>query len=155
MSIKNFTYGVITVTDGLGNSLVFTFDGLFSLNVPGREITFADDRGSLPATPCPIRGKQQMMTASLNALVQTLSNAGSAVHADLAMGELGSGFIGANWQSTGGASDIYLGVHVDFTDGVTNFRLPNCKIRGNFTEAAEGNRVDYQIECPHAYPTIS
>ncbi len=155
MSIKNYTYGVITATDGLANVVTFTFDGSFVLNIPGRAITFAKDRGALPATPCSIRGDQQEMTGSFTGLVEQITNNGSAITPDLVFGELGSGYIGSNWQSTGGAVDIYLGLDLAYSDGANSFTLPDTKLIGNFTEAEEGNRVDFSFVCPHAYPTLA
>ncbi len=155
MSIRNFTYGVIRAIDGLGNDVTFTFDGSFVLNIPGRAITFAKDRGKLPDTPCPIRGAEQEMTGSFTAMVEAITNNGSPVTPDLVFGELGSGYIGSNWQSTNGPADIYLGLDIEFTDGVNAFTLRDCKLIGNYTEAEEGNRVDFSFVCPHAYPDLT
>lgn len=149
------TFGVITATDGLGNVVTFTFDGSFVLNVLGRTITFGTDRGQLPDVPCPIRGPQQPMTGSFNALVKEITNNGSPAEADLVFGELGSGFIGSNFQSTNGGADIYLGMNLKYTDGVNSFVLRDCLLRGNYTETEEGNRVDFTFTCPHAYPDLA
>ncbi len=156
MAIWNITHGVLTITENGGSSLTFTFDGEFQVNIPGRTITFAKDRGALPATPVPIRGEQNSMTGSFKAKIQQITNASSDNVNDLILAETGAGNVGSGWTSTtGGATSPYMGVNLDYTDGVDVMRFPDSNLRGNFAELLEGNEMNFTFECPHAYPTLN
>jgi hypothetical protein len=156
MAIYNFTDGVITwLDDGGGNTLEVTFDGSFTLDVPGRQITFAKDRGELPATPEPIVGPEQEMTVSFDAKVQSITSNGAAVPGDVVFGEFGSGYIATNWQSTLGASARAFLLDLTYFDGLKTIRLNDGKYVGKYQEAEDGNFLSFTGTIPHAYPTIS
>jgi hypothetical protein len=156
MALKNFRNGVITFRDAGIQELEFTFDGLFTLEIPGVPIDFALDRGALPDVPEPLRQNEEPMSGSFDAIIDDLTDDAAFVPGDFVFGETGTGFVGSNWVSTvAGTSPDVLLVDIEFTDGETTFTLPDCMVRGNFAEAEDGDKLTFNYVCPHAYPTLS
>lgn len=156
MTIRNYRTGVITFQDGTAitpNTLAVTFDGNFTVDIPGVEVIVAKDRGELPANPCLIEGDEMEITGSFDALVQgDLSDNSTDQIGDVILGEDGSGAIGSGWTST--TSDTFT-LDILYTDGNVTLQFDDCIIRGSYAEAKEGNRLSFTFTCPHAWPTVT
>lgn len=157
MSIITERNGVITIKDGSGTpkTITLTFDGAFTLNIPGTDVTFHKDRGVLPDPPVPTLGEDQPMTGSLSAKVQKLSDAAAATLLDLLNAAAGGGYIGSTpWVSTVSGSGRIL-VDLTYTDGSKTYAMEDCALTGSIKEGMEATTVDISFTCPHPYPTIS
>lgn len=156
MTIRNYRTGVLTFKDGTAitpEELALTFDGNFTVDIPGVEVIVAKDRGELPATPELIDGDEMEMTGSFDALVQgDLSDATTDQIGDILLGEDGSGAIGTGWTST--TADTFT-LDIEYTDGNVTLAFPDCIIRGSYAESKEGNRLSFTFTCPHAWPTVT
>ena len=156
MALKNFRTGVIKFKDAGVQELEFTFDGLFTLEIPGVPIDWATDRVKLPDVPEPLLQNEEPMTGTFDAMIAELTDDTVFTPGDFVFGENGTGFVGTNWVSTINAtSPGVLTVDIEFTDGNDTFTLPDCAVRGNFAEAEDGNKLVFNYTCPHAYPTLS
>lgn len=157
MAVKTARNGIVTLKDGTGTpkTLELTFDGEFTVDIPGTDIIFHKDRGVFGATPETSLGEDQPMTGSFNAKVKKLTDAAAATAVDVFAALAGAGFMGTSpWASTVTGSQRLL-VDIVYTDGTTTWAFEDSAITGKFQEGTEADMASFSFTSPHPYPTIT
>ncbi len=156
--MRNYRQGRIKVKDRstpTAKELILIYDGNFSLDIPGVEVTAAKDRGELNGTPEFLLGDEKEMSATLEArIVGDMTDDDEATLMDILAGEFGTGYIASDWVS---GSDICLTVDIEWDDNKGTghgFILLDCILRGKYTNGADGNVIAATVMVPHAYPVL-
>lgn len=153
--------GTITIADlGGTNSYTIAFEtGDFNADTPGPEILLFLDRGEIGATPCVRKGDEAISTGGFSCYLRDVTDAATETALDFIHQ---SGFVGASWVSTLGATAEVETVSVTVTingtvhgDGADHTVVYNhCRLKGGFAEG-QPNLITFTWGSYELYPTVT
>ena len=153
--------GTITIADLAGtNSYTIAFEaGDFTADTPGAEILLFLDRGEIGATPCVRKGDEATQSGGFTAYMRDVTDAATETAMDFIHQ---TGFVGASWVSTLGATAEVETVSVLVTiagtvhgDGADHTVLYNhCRLKGSWNEA-QPNIISFTWTSYELYPTVT